>query len=430
MLKGSAERRQLGRDSIAITIGFAVRAAALAVMFVIVARTLGVSDFGALAALQALSGAVALLVGVGTQLRLVRDLASGRGDFGAAWGATLAVMLLTVPAALALYAAATALLLPPGLPLAAIWLIGAADILLAPLGNVGIQVYQGHARITGSAQVAALPSVAKLGAALLLFVYVPAVDESPLLLWATLYFAAAVLATTLVQAMVRHDFGPPEWPTARALGTAIKQSLAFAATLVLGKLNVDIDKLLLARLGSLEAAGAYNAAYRVLDLACIPLQGFAHAALPRQLAAQGSPVAAGQLFSSLLRAPALYALLAGAGLLASAPLLPRLLGPDFGEATAVLRAFALLPLLLALSLLLRNTLIALDGQNRIASALAVAVVVNTLLNAALIPAFGWLGAVAATYVGESAAILLMLAAVLRRQASIGARRRRSGDASC
>jgi O-antigen/teichoic acid export membrane protein len=410
----TVNRRRLGHDSLAISTGFAVRALALAGMFVIVARTLRVEDFGALAALQALSGAAALFVGLGTQLRLVRDLAGGRGTFSATWGVTLAAMLLSMPIALTLYFTAATLLLPSELQSRAIWLIGAADILVMPFGNVAMQVYQGHARITGSALVTTLPSIAKLGAALLLMLLAPASPESPLLLWALLYAAASVAAAALIQAMVHRDFGPPKRLPARMLGQAIKQSWAFLAAIVLGKLNVDIDKALLARLGSLEAAGAYNAAYRVLDLACIPLQGFAHAALPRQLAAEGGPETGRDLLAGLLRAPTLYALLAGAGLYASAPLLPWVLGADFGETTAILRGFALLPLLLTLSLLLRNTLIALDAQRLIAGALAIAVLSNTLLNLLLIPPFGWVGALTATYVSESMAVLLMLVQVLRR----------------
>ena len=122
-------------------------------------------------------------------------------------------------------------------------------------------------------------------------------------------------------------------------------------------------------------------------------------------------------------------MLAGAGLLSTAPLVSWLLGPDYQSATAVLRGFALLPLLLMFSLLLRNALITLDGQNRIASALAVAAAVNTLLNLALIPSFGWAGALVATYVSESAALSLMLMAMLRRKGIPGTGVG-SGDASC
>ena len=60
----------------------------------------------------------------------------------------------------------------------------------------------------------------------------------------------------------------------------MREGFYFSAGLSAQTIYNDIDKTMLARLGTLEAAGIYGAAYRLIDVTFVPIQSLLAAAYP------------------------------------------------------------------------------------------------------------------------------------------------------
>jgi O-antigen/teichoic acid export membrane protein len=155
----------------------------------------------------------------------------------------------------------------------------------------------------------------------------------------------------------------------------------------------DIDKTMLARLSTLEATGIYGAAYRLIDIACLPLLSLSSAAWPRFFREGKGGIHATRHYARRLLKPIVpYSLLAFAGLSIGAPLVPRVLGHQYVQATEALRWLAVLPLLRTFHTFIADSLTGAGYQGlRTLVQIGVAVF-NVLINLWVIPAYGWRGA--------------------------------------
>ena len=394
-----------------MTVGMGLRNLAQAVIFLIVARVLGAADYGAFAAVLTLSTAFGCFSGWGTQILMVRDVSRNLDCFAAAWGRTLAAIVLSAPILVALYIPFAWAVLPDGISLTVIGLIGLADIVFAPIGQSAIMAYQGHERLGRAAQLSLMPVLPRLaGALLLLPLALVLPDPMRLKAWAVVYAVTAIAAILYARKMVRKDLGRPSKPAWLDLLGALREGWTFAFGAAAVKIYADIDKTMLARLATMEVAGAYSAGYRVADLATVPVLSFISAAMPRFFRSGMSGVPAALAFTYRnIPAPLVYCIIAGLGLYLSAGILPLLLGEDYVDAVPVLRWLVWLPALSLPRLLLQSMLIGGDRQNCAVNILAGGGILNIALNLWLIPVWSWRGAVVATYAAEIAMALAMCA---------------------
>ncbi|HEY7401878.1 MAG TPA: polysaccharide biosynthesis C-terminal domain-containing protein, partial [Candidatus Angelobacter sp.] len=107
-----------------------------------------------------------------------------------------------------------------------------------------------------------------------------------------------------------------------------------------------------------------------------------------------------------------YSLVAGVALFAAAPMIARILGPDYAQSAIVLRQLAVLPLLKAFQYFLADALSGADFQALRVGLQCVAAALNVALNLLWIPRFGWQGAIWATLVCDGALALLLMMAVM------------------
>jgi O-antigen/teichoic acid export membrane protein len=172
---------------------------------------------------------------------------------------------------------------------------------------------------------------------------------------------------------------------------------------------------MLFRLTTPDATGVYTAAYRVVDMAFIPMRAVLAAAYPRFFASGAGGLAGALALTRHLAVPsAAYAVAASLALLLGAPLLPVLLGESYAGSVGVLRALAVLPLLKVAHHLAADTLTGAGHQGaRSAWQVAVAVV-NVAANLVLIPAYGVSGAVASSIACDGLLAVALWAVVARR----------------
>jgi O-antigen/teichoic acid export membrane protein len=404
---------RLARGTLSLSASTGLRSLIQSVVFMIVARLLGVADFGAYAAIMALSSTFGCFTGWGTHSVLVRDVSRDPSSYPVAWGHALAAIAVSAPALLALYLASAWALLPAGVSYTAILIIGVADIVLAPIALFAAVAYQSHERIEGAANLSLMAMMPRIAGAIVLIPLTLVISpEMRLAAWSLLYAASTMVAVHYSLRKALRELGAAHRPTWRGLLGSFREGLTFAFSGAALKIYTDIDKTMLAKLATTEAAGAYSAGYRIMELATVPVLSLMTTALPRffRVGEQGLPAAISYSYR-LLPFPVIYTILSGLVLYLCADILPVVLGSTFLSAVPVLQWLAWLPLVSLPRLCFQTVLACCNRQMQALGILVSGCVLNIMLNLWMIPAWGWRGSVAATYTAELAMAAAMYAAV-------------------
>jgi len=380
--------------------------------FFVLTRSLGPLEYGFYAGIQALTGTLfgfsALWV---VMLLLERATRDGRslatvfaGALSLAGGGAMVTVLIAVLAGPRFL---------PDVPMATIVTFAVAELVgntVLTVVAATVQVGRGYAAGAVVRTATVLPRfVSVIGLYLL-----DRVDLGTLGVW---QMVISLVLSLLLLVGTSRQLGLP-LRLARPRLRDLRDGFPYAGVLATFRLQEDADKALLVRLGPPGVAGLYAAAYRIASLSQLPIQALVSASHQRFLV--DTPGVRREHVERTLRytVPALaYSVVAMVGIFVLAPLVGRLLGPEYTDAVPILRALAPLALLRSLSLFGFNSLMGL-GRNR--DRLLIVVVssaVNVVANLALIPAHSWRGSVAATALAEVVFIAGTWGAVVRGQRS-------------
>ncbi len=395
-----------------------------ATYFVIVARFLGVDGFGAFAVATALVALLGPLASIGALNLMIRNIVRESESAPCQYATALAVSFLSAILVTAALLALRAQIAPPELTAWALMCICAADLFGSRAAELAASVYVAMEQMRHTALIhLSMQGARALGAVIL------AVAPAAFTLtnWATVYAAATLLPATAITVLVGRRVGlaRPDWSGFRR---DWRQGVMFSISLSSQSVYNDIDKAMLGRLATVEAAGFYTAAYRVIDMAFIPVGALLGAAYPKFFREGQHGIArATMLIHRLLPPGVAYCMLAGAGLVAFADLVPVILGQDYTGAVDALRALAVIPLFKLLHYLPSNALTGAGMQGARSVAQGAAAGANVALNVVLIPAYGYWGAVVASVLTDGALVVMVWSILLvrvrreRRQAAAGAR---------
>jgi O-antigen/teichoic acid export membrane protein len=216
--------------------------------------------------------------------------------------------------------------------------------------------------------------------------------------WAWWYLAATALSATVAVTSAVVAFGAPIFAKGKS---RVSEGFYFSLGIAAKSVYTDMDKVVLLRLGGSEATGVYAAAYKLINIAYLPIQA-ALGACYTQLFRLGQQGIIGPLAFLRKLCPLFlgYGVLASLGLMLLAPLLPRILGLEFVEAANVLKWLAIVPLLQTVSMPLADALTGAGFQKLRGSVQVGAALLNISANIALIPIFSWRGAAVATLLTE------------------------------
>lgn len=356
--------------------------------FVLIARALGVAGFGTLAAALAVVFVLVPFAGWGAGNLLVMRVARDPARFPVCWGNALLTVLLTSPP-LTLLVAAVGVWLLPALPLRLLLLLAVAEFCFGRLADLSTQAFQALERMRPAAALGLLPNTARCATALL---FVALAGSPTPTAWAGWYLGSTVATAAVSLAVATACLGRPRFAPAALRSDAGAGGL-FAVSLAADTIYADVDKMMLSRLATNEAAGLYAAAYRAVNMAFVPLQALFYATYARFFRHGARGVGSSLGFAvRLLPGAVAYAAVAGAGLFATAPLLPLVLGEEYRSSVDALRWLAPLPILASLQYLAADTLTG-AGRQGARSAMQVAVAVaNVGLNLWLLPRYAWRGA--------------------------------------
>lgn len=408
----------LRRSSASMLLGHGGRAAFAGLTFLLVARELGPAGFGAVGAVMAAAALALPFASLGAVHLLVRSAVRAPERLPGAFAGAAAVTAGGGLVATAL-AAAVCLLVVPAVPLPAVLALLVADLVGSALLELAAGVQVARHRALGAATAQLVFHGLRFAAAVALALAPGGLTAGG---WAAAYAVTSLVGGAAAVVVVRRQLGSGGARLASEVRWVLAQwrdGLHFSVGLGAQALYNDLDKLMLARLGSVSANGAYTVAYRLVDMALVPLRAVLAAAYPRFFAAGAAGGTAGLraavgLARSIAPTTVGWCALASVALLAGADLVPLLLGTAYEPVVGALRWLALLPLLKVAHYLAADALTG-AGQQRVRSAWQLGVAVgNGLLNLWLIPAFGLAGAVAASLVCDGVLALALWAVVWRR----------------
>ena len=256
--------------------GYGLRLIIQATYFIIIARSLGPGQYGAFVAATALANLISPFVGLGSGNLLIKNVARKQELFAEYWGNALLATVVSGLLLVAFAISSSLALLPRSIPFTAILCISVSDLIFVKLIDVAAFAFQAFEMLSKNAHLNVLISLTRLTgiAGLALLVRHPAMQA-----WSFVYLAGSVLAAVIAVVWVTLRLGWPRLALHRIPGESF-EGFAFSTGLSAQTVYNDIDKTMLARLGTLDATGIYSAAYRLIDISFIPVRALLNAALP------------------------------------------------------------------------------------------------------------------------------------------------------
>jgi O-antigen/teichoic acid export membrane protein len=355
--------------------------------FIIIAHALGPAGYGSFVACTALIGTVSPFASCGTGHVMIKYVARDRNVLAAYLGNAL---LVTVASGSVLTLFALILrpqVLPASSTSAMLIAVAIADLFAMEMNNICLQAFLALEQGRRFSHLMAFSTGVRFVAAIMLVALGATAAH-----WAYLYAASAVIATTTGIVAVSRSCSRPRFQL-NLFFPSVREGFHFATSLASQSVYNDIDKTMLARLSTVEAAAIYAAAYRFIEAAILPIRSVANAAYPEffRLGVQG--VTSGFGFARrILRRSILYGLGTAVALFLAAGLVPLVLGRAYQESAAALRWLCLLPVIKCVHIFLSDTLTGSNYQWQTSSAQISVAVLNVAINFWLIRAFSWRGA--------------------------------------
>lgn len=396
------------------------------VYFVLIARALGLVEYGAVAAAFAFVSLGAQYSRLGSGMVLLRYVSAERPQFSVYWGN----VLITTLAASGFITLVFWLVAPHILDAKSVGLVAftsAASCVFEQITITTTQVFQAFQRMGFTASLNLLTSLFRTLAAggLLLTVHHATARE-----WVILSMIVSALAAAIGVAAVTFYFGLPRVDM-KLFKARFGEGVEYAFAASTNSAYDDLDKTMLSHFGMTTAVGIYAMAYRVIEMATVPITSIQLAAEPRQFALGPEGVRESALLGKrLLSKSILMSLATAVVLFAIAPVLPLLVGRGFSEAVSALRWLCLIPLFRSVHHL-TGSVLTCSGRQRIRTTNQVAAALfNFLLNLWLIPRFGWEGAAWASLATDAALGMINWAAlqyILRRKPDLKKRQMRTPE---
>jgi len=359
-----------------------------AAYFILLARLLGVREYGVFAGAFAFVSLATPYSALGSGLVFMQHVSSNAQNFAAYWGNILLSTLCGGILISALLCVIAPRFLNPE---------SASIVLMVALGEclcrqlvlcIG-QMFQAFEQLRITAATASIASFLRLlavGILALLF------HRATAWQWALTSLLVSVVAGLIASGVVMALYGRPRFQPRlllSRLGEGMNFSLAGSSQFAYN----DIDKVMLSHYGMNLANGIYTMAYRIVDFTTVPITAMDSAALPHFFRKSQEGVAAVRGLSARLAwRAALIGALAAACMFVAAPLIPYVFGKEFGESVAAFRWLSLIPVFRGVHQLTGSAITGMGFQRYRTIVQLVAAAFNFALNLWLIHGYGWLGA--------------------------------------
>ena len=405
----------VARNAAWLTLGQGGLKVLQAAYFVVIARTLGASGYGAFVAATALSQLIAPFSALGSGNVLIQYVARRREAFAHYWNGALTLTLIAGTVLVGAAALVGRVILPSTVATSLVICVAISDLIFINVLFLCGQAYQAQEKMARTAQLPIVTTFLRLAAAI---VFVATPGDHTAARWGFYYLGCTALSSLAAMWLTARELGRPLVKFTYT-GRDVRDGFYFAAGISAQNIYNDIDKVMLGRLvPTLTAAGIYGAAYRVIDVVMVPIRSLGQAAYPRFFKHGERGVRSSMQVALRLLPPAVgYGTIAAVIMFLVAPLLPKLLGHEFDQAAGAVRWLSLLPILKAIQFAAADALTGAGFQGTRTALQVIVAGINVGINFPLIINYSWRGAAWSSLIcdGLLALALWVLIFHLRRQ---------------
>jgi O-antigen/teichoic acid export membrane protein len=404
-----------GRNTVWMAAGQGTSVLLQAGYFVILARLLGAVEYGVYGGAFALAMLVSLYTTLGSGMVLLRYVSGEPTKFAVYWG-NLLFVTVTVGTTMTIVLsflgphflnARSATLLP----LAAI-----SNCICAQVTGETGRVFQAFEKLRFTAGLNLLTNLMRVIAAggMILVMHRATAWQ-----WSVASTAVSLISMLIAITTVTVLLGRPRLDLRLSLkhgAEGIGYSFAASTT---GVYN-DIDKTLLSHYGMNYANGIYTMAYRVIDIATIPISSIQLATMPKLFReGQQGVRATSEVTNRLLKRTIPLGASLSLAIFVTAPLIPHIVGRGFSDSVHAVRWLCLIPFFRGIHQITGFALTAAGLQKYRTTSQVIAATMNCGMNVWLIPRYGWYGAAWASLLTDGLLVVAnwtLLQFVLRKDA--------------
>jgi O-antigen/teichoic acid export membrane protein len=383
-IRGSSIARNAGWMALGQGSGFLLQS----VYFILIARLLGPFEYGLFAGAFALTSILGQYSAMGSGTLFLRYVTADRKQFSVYWGnilVTTTVASVLIVAALSLVSGEVL-----GTGSRVITLLAAvANCFCFQLTASAAKVFQTYEQLRITAALTLANNFARtLAAGVMLMV----LHRASAYQWSAATVALSLLTAAASVVVVTVKFGSPSFSFVQ-MRRNLLEGFGYSFASSTATAYNDIDKTMLSHYGMNAPNGIYSMAYRIVDVATIPILAIREAAMPRFFRRGVDGIrGTAPLAVVLLKRAVPLGLLAAVIVFVTAPLIPHLAGSGFWETVSALRWLCLIPLFRSLHQMTGSAITGSGLQRYRTLSQMLAVTLNVGLNVWLIPRHGWLGA--------------------------------------
>ncbi|MGA9069057.1 MAG: flippase [Terracidiphilus sp.] len=378
----------LARNAGWMAIGHGCNILLQAAYFILLARLLGVREYGVFAGAFAFVTIATPYSALGFGLLFVRYVSTDAHNFAVYWGNILLATFGVGSALTVLLVWIAPHLLNPA-SASLILMVALGDCICRQLVICVSQVFQAFEQLRMTATITLMTSFLRLLMVIALALSLHHVTAGQ---WALSSLVISALSALVASAIVMMRYGGPKFAP-RIFFSRFGEGFGFSLAGSTQSAYNDIDKTMLSHYGMNVANGIYTMAYRIVDVSTVPVTALDAAALPRFFRqSQEGPRAVASLSVRLAKRAALLGITMSACMFFAAPMIPHIVGNGFKESVIALRWLCLIPVFRGIHQLTGSAITGLGYQRYRTVAQLFAASLNLGMNLWLIPRYGWIGA--------------------------------------
>jgi O-antigen/teichoic acid export membrane protein len=302
--------------------------------FVILARLLGVVQYGIFAGAFAFVNLVGRYSTLGTGTLFLRYVSVDRNKFAVFFGNILLVTLVFgAILVVGLHFAGQHLLNPASAAL--VVLAAIANCLGTQFGICAAQIFQAVEKMRLTAIFSLCTNFLRVMIAAVMLI---SMHHASALQWSIAAMCVSIAGALAAVVLVIVKFGRPAI-SLDVFRKHLLEGLEFAFASSTTSAYNDLDKTMLSHYGMNAANGIYTMAYRVVDIATMPIVSLRDAAMPRIFKAGTEGIGkAGDYAGKIWKQAILFAVIVAIGMFVTAPIMPHIVGKSFIESVSALRS--------------------------------------------------------------------------------------------
>jgi len=383
-----AEGQSLAHNAGWMLFGQVLSVVCQAASFMLLARLLGSMEYGIYAGAYAMVSLLSPYSPLGSHFTLLRHVSQDSEQFPVYWGN----VLVTTFVCGGIFVVALSWIGPHAahdFTALLVFCLAVSDCLCNQLIDASSRVFQAFENLRVTATFALLANFLRaVSAGIMLWKLKHGTALEWVIVTMTISIAAAASAVTIVI----KQYGRPRFSFS-LLRRRAGEGVVFALSSSTMAIYNNVDKAMLGHYGMNVANGIYSMAYRVIDIATMPIAAIHAAAFPRFFRKGADGVELTSKYGAKLLSRTLpLAIAMLVGMLVCGPLVPILAGKGFAQSVVALHWLCLIPVFRSFQLSGGDALTGAGFLRLRLGIQAVAALSNFAVNLYLIPHFGWIGA--------------------------------------